>query len=587
MTKADQSMPPSATSIRVLFPWLWNGFLKRYYKLLVLAVTFMALEGGMSAMMAYMMKPLFDEGFLADNASALGGIGLAMFAIFAFRAIMSILQKVILTQVSQRSMGDIRQALLEHLMRLDPGFHQTYGPGYLIQRVEGDVGGIAKIWSTLITSAGRDLVSVIALFSLSMWLDWRWTLLICIGAPLLMVPSLLLQRYVRKYAREAREISASLSTRLNEVFQGILPVKLNRLEGWQARKYRNLTAHRVRVMTRTATGQAALPGLVDLMSGVAIAGVLYFGGREIVNETKTVGEFMAFFTAIGMLFEPLRRLGSVSGVWQVAATSIERIKELMETESELREPDHPQSPPTGTPGIELQAVHLSYGGAPVLRGLTLRAEPGKTTALVGASGAGKTTVFNLLTRMVDPEEGRVAIGNVAVDHMTTSDLRNMISVVSQEALLFDETLRENIVLDREVTDAELEPALKAAHVSDFLPRLEAGLETPVGPRGSSLSGGQRQRVSIARAILRDTPILLLDEATSALDTQSESIVQRSLEDLSIGRTTLVIAHRLSTVYNADKIIVMDQGRVVEEGSHSDLLARGGAYAELYNMQFET
>ena len=232
-------------------------------------------------------------------------------------------------------------------------------------------------------------------------------------------------------------------------------------------------------------------------------------------------------------------------------------------------------------------MSLSYGDAKVLDNLTLHAAAGETTALVGASGAGKSTIFNLLTRLIDPQEGSVSIAGVPLTEMDIPALRGLFSVVTQEALLFDETLRENIVLGREnVSDEELQQALDAAHVSDFLPKLEHGLETRVGPRGSALSGGQRQRVVIARALLRNTPILLLDEATSALDAQSEKVVQQALDRLSQGRTTLVIAHRLSTIRGADKIVVMDRGRVMDEGKHEDLLARGGIYADLYRLQFE-
>ncbi|WP_023848341.1 ABC transporter transmembrane domain-containing protein [Rhodobacteraceae bacterium PD-2] len=589
MTAAPDPSDPGLTEEprpRRLLWWIWQTYLHRYKGLMLLAMVFMAIEGSMFGLLSYMMKPMFDDVFVGSNQSALATVGLIVMAIFMTRAVASVAQKVLLVRVSQMSVADIRQDLLEHVMRLDPAFHQKYGPGYLIQRVEGDVGAISKVWSTLITGAGRDVIALFSLFGVALAIDWRWTLVALVGAPLLIGPSVLLQRYVRRNARRSRDVAAGLSTRMNEIFLGILPVKLNRLERWQAKKYRALTRERIRVETRSAAGQASLPGLIDVMSGIGFVGVLYYGGGEILSGEKSVGDFMAFFTAIGLAFEPLRRLGAISGVWQVAAASIERIQQLLQTRPALADPARPVAAPEGVPDINLRDVHLSYGEAAILNGLTLTAEAGKTTALVGASGAGKSTVFNMLTRLVDPSSGAVEIGGVPVDAMRLRDLRAMISVVAQEALLFDESLRENIVLDREVPDADLHRALEAAHVADFVPRLDRGLDTPVGPRGSGLSGGQRQRVAIARAILRDAPILLLDEATSALDAQSEQVVQAALERLSKGRTTLVIAHRLSTVRNADKIVVMDAGKVVDEGTHDSLIARPGPYADLYRLQFE-
>ena len=316
-------------------------------------------------------------------------------------------------------------------------------------------------------------------------------------------------------------------------------------------------------------------------------GVLLYGGSEIISGEKTVGQFMSFFTAIGLAFDPLRRLAGVSGIWQVAAAALERIKELLDAPILLLSPDKPVAAPSDLPDVSLNNVTLRYGDATVLRGLNLHAEAGKTTAFVGASGAGKSTIFNLLTRLVDPQSGSVLVGGVAVQDMALKRLRDLYSVVSQESLLFDETLIENILLGRQnVSQERLKEVLDAAHVSDFLDKLPNGLNTLVGPRGSALSGGQRQRVVIARALLRDSPILLLDEATSALDAQSEKVVQGALDRLSGGRTTLVIAHRLSTIRNADKIVVMDRGQVVDEGSHDDLLARGGIYADLYRLQFQ-
>ncbi|HBM57891.1 MAG TPA: ABC transporter ATP-binding protein [Citreicella sp.] len=570
-----------------LLGWLWWSYLWRYRGQIAVAFFFMMIEGSMFGFLSYMMKPMFDQVLVGGSESALIWVGFAIFGIFMARALASIVQKVLLTRVSQLTVADIRNDLLAHLMTLDGAFHQKHGPGYLMQRVEGDVDAINKVWRILITGTGRDAIALVALFAVAIGMDWRWTLVALVGVPLMIAPTVLLQRYVRKYARHARDISAGLSTRLNEIFHGIVPVKLNRLEAYQAGRYRRLTRERVRTTVNSSMGQAALPGLIDIMSGVGILGVLLYGGGEIISGEKTVGDFMAFFTAIGLAFEPLRRLGAVSGSWQIAAASIERIKELLETTPELRDPPDPVPAPSGVPEIALRNVELSYSGAAVLRGTSFVAEAGKTTALVGASGAGKSTVFNVLTRLVDPEQGEVTIGGVPVSAMRLADLRGLFSVVSQDALLFEDSLRDNILLGRDdVTEEELQQVLEAAHVADFLPRLPEGLDSRAGPRGSNLSGGQRQRIAIARALLRDTPVLLLDEATSALDAASEQVVQQALDRLSAGRTTLVIAHRLSTIRNADKIVVMDQGRVVEQGSHDELIARDGAYARLHAMQFE-
>ena len=322
------------------------------------------------------------------------------------------------------------------------------------------------------------------------------------------------------------------------------------------------------------------------MTGVGFLGVLVFGGAEIIAGDKTIGQFMSFFTAMSLAFEPLRRLGLMSGQWQTAAASIERIQAILNEKPTLISPANPKAPPIAAPEIKLIDVALNYGDLPVLRGTSFTAAAGKTTALVGASGAGKSTIFNVLTRLVDPASGSVTIDDTANTEMSLPDLRGLFSVVSQDAALFDETLRDNILLGRtNVSDTDLAHVLDAAHVSDFLAQMPGGLDSPAGPRGSNLSGGQRQRIAIARALLRDTPVLLLDEATSALDTKSEAIVQNALESLSNGRTTLVIAHRLSTVRNAHSIVVMDQGRVVDQGTHDELLARGGIYADLHKLQF--
>ncbi|MFT7107291.1 MAG: ABC-type multidrug transport system fused ATPase/permease subunit [Yoonia sp.] len=581
--KASATKQQSATT---LFWWLWRDYLRPQKLLLAGAIILMMIEGSMLALISRLIQPMFDDVFAAGDRNALFFVGFAIMAIFFVRAATSSGQRILMSLIKQLTAAAMRRHLLRHLMTLDSGFFQIHPPGQLIERVQGDVNVINGVWSSILTALARDLISLLGLLAVAIWIDWTWTLIAVVGIPLLILPSLLVQAYIRRRARNSREIAGRVSTRLDEVFHGINPIKLNALEAYQAKRYDTLIKQGVDAEVRTAVGQAAVPALIDIMTGIGFLGVMIYGGSEIISGEKTNGEFMAFFTAMALAFDPLRRLGLMSGQWQMAAASVERLQYVLNLKPTILSPAQGKAAPLAAPQITLDDVHLNYGDLPVLRGARFTAAAGKTTALVGASGAGKSTIFNVLTRLVEGQQGTAAIDGASITDYNLSDLRGLFSVVTQDAALFDETLRDNILLGREdVSDAQLKAVLDAAHVTDFLPALRDGLDSPAGPRGSNLSGGQRQRVAIARALLRDTPILLLDEATSALDTKSEAIVQAALEKLATGRTTLVIAHRLSTVRNADSIVVMDQGRVVDQGDHHTLLARGGIYADLHRLQF--
>lgn len=586
MTETDTHPNPTEDS-RELLSWIWHGYLKKHTGLMSIAVLFMLIEGSMLGALSYLMQPMFDNVFVQGDGGMLIWVGFLVIAIFIIRATASVVQKLILTRVALKTSAALRMDLLDRIMLQDGAFHQSHPPGFLIQRVQGDVGAVGDVWRAIITGAGRDFLGLIVLLGVAISVDPVWALLALIGIPVLVLPAAMAQRYVRKQARKSRDLGAGLSTRLDEVFHGIVQVKLNALEAYQARQYRGLTERFIKTETKTAFGGAAIPAMIDIISGVGFMAVILYGGSEIISGEKTIGQFMTFFTAMGFAFDPMRRLGAISGLWQAAAASIERVKELMDTPLALTSPPDAKPAPGGVPEVRLENVELAYGETPVLQGVSLTARPGQTTALVGASGAGKSTIFNVLTRLIDPQKGTVFIGGTPTTAMDLAGLRSLFSVVTQEALLFDESLRENILLGRtDVSDARLKEVLDAAHVTDFVDKLPKGLDTPVGPRGSSLSGGQRQRVVIARALLRDTPILLLDEATSALDAQSEKVVQDALDRLSAGRTTLVIAHRLSTIRGADQIVVMDRGEVKDTGTHKELLERGGIYADLYRLQFK-
>ena len=571
-----------------LFGRLWHGYLRKHLPLMLISFGIMVIEGSTLGALSYMLEPLFDKVFSGGaQQGALLTVGVAILALFVVRAVASLISKTLMASITQRISSAMQVDLLRHILTLDAGFFQTNTPGALIERVQGDTGAVQGIWSTLLMGIGRDLVALLSLFAVTLSIDVGWTFSALIGAPLLILPALLVQRYIRRKADWSREQAGLRATRLDEIFHGIQAIKLNGMETYQTSRFQTILAGIRRAEVRASAGRAMMPSLIDIVTGIGFFSVLMLGGREVAAGERTTGEFMAFFTAMALTFQPLRRLGDLSGLWQSAAASLERIYWLFDSKPSARPLARPMTAMTGAPAVEFRDVQFDYGTTPVLRGLSFRAEAGQITALVGASGAGKTTVFHLLTGLLDPARGTVMIGDRASSEYALADLRSIFASVSQDTALFDETLRENVLLGKtDLPVSVLQTALDAAHVTDFAAAFPAGLDSPAGPRGSGLSGGQRQRIAIARALLRDAPVLLLDEATSALDAKSEALVADALTRLRAGRTTLVIAHRLSTVREADKIVVMDKGRVVEQGRHDDLVARDGLYAQLYRLQFK-
>ncbi|MDO5620563.1 MAG: ABC transporter ATP-binding protein [Paracoccus sp. (in: a-proteobacteria)] len=566
-----------------LFARMWTDYLRPWRPRMAAAFFFMVIEGSTLAILSWMLKPLFDQVFVGRDSSAIWWVGGVIFSLFVIRAVTLIINRSLLTSISLAVSTRMQVDLLRHILTLDSGFFQKNPPGAMIERVQGDTIAVQDVWSVFITGAGRDVISLISLFGVAIAIDPYWTLAALIGAPILILPTVMVQRYIRRKMRQTRNVASDRATRLDEVLHGISAVRLNQMEEYQTSRFARIVDRIRDAEVKMAATRAVIPALIDIVTGLGFVGVLALGGAQVMNGDRTVGDFMAFFSALALAFQPMRRLGTLAGTWQVAAASLERIYAVLDTRPTVFSGPRHDGPPDTT--IRLDDVFLSYGDTPVLRGLSLTAQAGQTTALVGPSGAGKTTVFNLLTRLADPDQGQVSIGGVPVRDFDLATLRAQFSTVAQEPSLFDETLRDNIAAGHEVSDADVNRAITAAYLADFIAGLPDGLATQAGPRGSALSGGQRQRVAIARAVLRKAPILLLDEATSALDTASERMVQAALDDLSRDRTTLVIAHRLSTIRNADKIVVIEAGQVVEEGTHEALLAKGGAYAHLVRMQF--
>lgn len=577
-----------ARNDRVVARWLWDGFVRHRMHFIGLAVVFMVIEALMLGAFSYLVQPMFDDVFIAGERAQVYLVALAMALVFFGRGLARLCHKALMAWQAEAATAELQTTLLAHLTLLDQGFFKLNAPGILIERVRGDSVALQRVFKTLITGFGRDGSAVIVLFGVALWTDWQWTLVALLGLPTLAIPLLAIQRLIRRRSRDARLAAAQSSNRLDEAFHGIATLQLTGSEAREVGRFREIMLQYVRKATRAAIGQAGVPTLMDFGAAIGFGLVLVYGGMQIIEGTRSVGQFMSFFTALGLLFDPLRRFTALTAEWQNILASLERTHALLQVQPKVTNPAPPHLPvpARGDTSIELCKVRFAYGSEPVLRDLSFTALAGKTTAIVGPSGAGKTTVFGLLTRLVDVDEGTVLIGGQDVRQMDLAALRGLFAVVSQDTALFDETIRDNILMGAsDVSDDALHAALRAAHVDDFLPLLSDGLDTLAGPRGSSLSGGQRQRVAIARALLRNAPILLLDEATSALDAKSEAFVQEALEKLAQGRTTLVIAHRLSTVRKADQIVVMDRGQVIEQGTHDELLELGGAYARLYALQF--
>ncbi|MCV6594772.1 MAG: ABC transporter ATP-binding protein/permease [Silicimonas sp.] len=571
----------------VLIRWVWRDYLKQHWKKIGLGLILMAVEGSMLGALSYIVQPMFDTVFIEGNRGAVYWVAGAIAAIFVIRAGTDFGHRILMFGAGLSVITQMQRDMLRHLLTLDSAYFHANPPGTLIERVRGDTTLANQIWMQVLGTAWREVVSVIVLLGVAISVDWRWTLLAMAGLPVLFLPMIGMQRYVRKKSMAAREAAATLSTRLDEIFHGVDTIKLNTSETHEENRFSAAVNGYFGQEMKARVGQAGVPAIMDVVAAIGFAGVVIYGGFEIIDGEKTVGQFMSFFTAIVLLFDPLRKLANISTAWQAARASLERIRGVFTIAPTIRSPAQPLvlEDRVGA-DVVLKDVAVSFAGTPALNGVSFTAKAGETTALVGASGAGKSTVFNVLTRLLDADQGAVLIGGTDSSALDLADLRALYSVVTQDAPMFDESLRANIVLATpDVSDARIADALEAAHLSDFVARARGGLDTPAGPRGAQLSGGQRQRVAIARALLRDAPILLLDEATSALDAASEAHVQAALDRLSKDRTTLVIAHRLSTIRNADKIVVMDQGRVVDEGRHEELLARGGAYARLYELQF--
>jgi subfamily B ATP-binding cassette protein MsbA len=565
---------------------LFREFARPQLGRLVAAGLCMVVAAAATGRAVKMLHPLID-GMLAEGTSgALSLVAAAVFGIFMLRGATTFGHTVLMAQVGQRMIAEMQKRLFARVVGFELAFFHSVSPGRLVSRFNNDIESMRMLISDTVAGLLRDGLTLVSLVGVMVWQDWRLALLACSAIPLGAIPAGIIGRRARRLSRRRQELQGDMTTILDETFQGVRQVKAYAMEGYETARLEGAVERVYRNNVKAVRAKAMQHPIMEALSALAVAGVVFYGGSEVIAGTRTPGTFITFIAALYFAYDPVKRLARLNAVLQEGLAAADRVFQLMDRAPQII--DRPGARPLLVKGgaIRFKDVSFAYGASPALHGVTLEVPAARTVALVGPSGAGKTTVLDLIPRLHDVSAGAVTIDGQDVRDVTMDSLRRNVALVSQEVQLFDDTVGANIAYGRPgATAAEIEAAAKAAGANGFIADLPQGYDTLVGPRGVKLSGGERQRIAIARAMLKDAPILLLDEATSALDSENERIVQKALDTLMAGRTTLVIAHRLSTVVHADRIYVLEAGRVVESGSHAELIARNGVYARLHALQF--
>lgn len=567
---------------------LWP-FIAPYRMLLSAAILALVLTATVSLILPLAVRRVVDN-FGAEDGAILDQYFLAAVGIAGLLAIGTGLRYALVTRLGERVVADIRKALFARVIGLSPAFFERTMTGEILSRVTTDTTLILSVIGSSISIALRNILIFVGGMILMLITSAKLTGMVLLLVPAVIVPILMLGRKLRKLSRQNQDWIAASSGNASEALLNVQTVQAFTHEDASRTTFSNVTEQSFDVAKERVNVRALMTVIVIFLVFTGIVGVLWIGAKDVRAEIMSVGSLIQFVIYSVMVAGAVAALSEVWGEVQRAAGATERLVELLQAEDEVKDPANPAPLPVPVKGrVAFDDVSFSYPTrreAPALDHLDLVIEPGETVALVGPSGAGKTTIIQLIQRFYDPQTGRVTLDGVPLDAMARQDFRSAIALVPQEPVIFAASARDNIRFGRaDATDAEVEAAAHTAAAHDFIASLPEGYDTFLGERGVMLSGGQKQRVAIARAILRDAPVLLLDEATSALDAESERAVQHAVDALSQERTTVIVAHRLATVKKADRIIVMDQGRIVAEGTHDALVAQGGLYARLARLQF--
>lgn len=570
---------------------LWRRIYSRlgpYWKAVVVAVLLVSVAAATQPTLAIIMQPLLDGGFSGEKPSYIWSIPLAVIGLMFLRGVCSFSSTYVLAWVANNMLLGLRKEMFERLLALSDEHFKRGDSGRLLNRFTIDAGVVTGIATEVITVLVREILVVVALLAVLLYMSWQLTLIVLVMLPISAYIARLFIKRLRRINRDTISMNAELTRVVRESIEGQRVIKL--FEGYEREgsRFQYVNGRLRRFAMRAASADAAMSPLSQFFIGVSVAAVIAVALYQANTQSLTVGSFAAFMAALGQIFDPIKRLTNIAGTMQRMLIAAESVFTLID-----QEPENDKGKKTLTQPVqgrvEFKNVFHRFPDArsDTVAQVSFVAEPGQTIALVGRSGSGKTTLVNMLPRFVYPSSGDISIDNISINELNLRSLRSQLSLVSQDVVLFEGTIAENVGYGalHDASHDEINNALRAANLYDFVHSLPQGLETQVGENASQMSGGQRQRLAIARALIKNAPILILDEATSALDSESERQVQDSLEHLMAGRTTLVIAHRLSTVQKADRILVLDAGHIIEQGRHDELLQQDGLYASLYHMQF--